>query len=347
MKALFLAGGMGSRLKPLTNDLPKSMVPIMVKPLLERNILKLKECGIDEIIITTCYKAKKFEQYFGDGTKLGVKITYICEDIPLGTGGAIKNAESFFDDTFIILNGDILSNINIQDMIKFHKEKAAAVTIAAVQVENPSDYGVIEYNEDFYAKAFTEKPENLPVKANSINAGIYIFEPSVLKEIPDSEVVSIERETYPLLIKKGYPIAVYKSDEYWIEIGSINKYMQVQQDIFDGVCQIEEFNHQSEDIYIGENTTIPHSTKIIGPAYIGENTKIGPYSTIGPNTIIGSNCKIGVSNTINNSIIWDKISIENNCTFSNIILNSTFTIFKSSIDTVNAENQGIKKNNIL
>ena len=202
MKALFLAGGMGTRLKPLTDDLPKPMVPMMVKPLLERNMLKLKECGVDEIILSTCYKPQKIEEYFGDGTKLGLKIHYICEDIPLGTGGAIKNAEEFFDDTFIIFNADILSDINIMDMMKFHKEKCAAVTIAVTQVKNPSAYGVIEYNDKLYAESFTEKPKLSEIKSNYINAGIYIFEPKVLKEIPDSQVVSIERETYPLAIRK-------------------------------------------------------------------------------------------------------------------------------------------------
>src|SRR5660397_161599 len=143
MKALFLAGGRGTRLRPLTDDLPKPMVPMMVKPLLERNMLKLKDCGVDEIILSTCYKPQKIEEYFGDGTKFGLKINYIREDIPLGTGGAIKNAEEFFNDTFIIFNADILSDINVIDMMKFHKEKCAAVTIAVTQVENPSAYGVI------------------------------------------------------------------------------------------------------------------------------------------------------------------------------------------------------------
>ena len=179
MKALFLAGGMGTRLKPLTDDLPKPMVPMMGKPLLERNMLKLKACGVDEVILSICYKPKKIEKYFGDGTKLGLKIHYICEDIPLGTGGAIKNTEEFFNDTFIIFNADILSDINIVDMMKFHKEKCAAVTIAVTQVENPSAYGVIEYNENLYAESFTEKPKLSEIKSNYINAGIYIFEPNV------------------------------------------------------------------------------------------------------------------------------------------------------------------------
>ena len=282
MKALFLAGGMGTRLKPLTDDLPKPMVPMMGKPLLERNMLKLKDCGVDEIVLSTCYKSQKIEEYFGDGTKFGLKIHYICEDIPLGTGGAIKNTEEFFDDTFIIFNADILSDINIIEMMKFHKEKCAAVTIAVTQVENPSAYGVIEYNENLYAESFTEKPKLSEIKSNYINAGIYIFEPNVLKEIPGSQVVSIERETYPLLLEKGYPIAVYRSDAYWMDIGTTEKYSQAHEDILNGICPLEEINYENKNIFIGENTRIHATAKIIGPAYIGENTKIGAYSIIGP-----------------------------------------------------------------
>jgi mannose-1-phosphate guanylyltransferase len=344
MKALFLAGGMGTRLKPLTDDLPKPMVPMMVKPLLERNMLKLKGFGVDEIILSTCYKPQKIEEYFGDGTKLGLKIHYICEDIPLGTGGAIKNAEEFFDDTFIIFNADILSDINISDMMKFHKEKCASVTIAVTQVKNPSAYGVIEYNKDLYAQSFTEKPKCTDLKSNYINAGIYIFEPNVLKEIPDSQVVSIERETFPQLLKNGYPIAVYKSDAYWMDIGTIEKYVQAHQDILNRDYHLPEIMDKNQNIFIGKNTIIQPSAKIISPVYIGENTKIGAYSTIGPNTVIGNNCKVGTNNIITDSIVWDKMSIANNSLFTSIILSSNFMISKSNTNMSVIATEDLDKN---
>lgn len=344
MKALFLAGGMGTRLKPLTDNLPKPLVPVMVKPILERNMLKLKECGVDEIILSTCYKADKIEKYFGDGAKLGLKIKYICEDTPLGTGGAIKNAAEFFDDTFIIFNADIFSDINITEMIKFHKEKSAAVTIAVTKVENPSKYGVIEYDENLYAKSFTEKPELLEIKSDYINAGIYIFEPNVLKEIPEGEVVSIERETFPQLLQKGYPVAVYKSDAYWMDIGDIEKYNKIHQDILNGTCPLPEFMDENQHVFIGENATIHATAKIIPPVYIGENAKIGAYSTIGPNTVIGNGCRVGISNVIIDSIVWDKMSIQNNSTFSSIILSSDFMICKTVTNTKTIEAEVVNKN---
>jgi len=159
MKALFLAGGLGTRLRPLTNNLPKPMVPIMGKPLLERNIENLKRFGIDEIVLSTCYKPAKIQKYFGDGSRFGVKISYICEDEPLGTAGAIKNAERFFNDTFLVFNADILSDFDISEMIKYHREKGALATIAVTQVDNPSTYGVIEHDENGFITAFKEKPK--------------------------------------------------------------------------------------------------------------------------------------------------------------------------------------------
>lgn len=322
MKALFLAGGMGTRLKPLTDDLPKPMVPMMAKPLMERNMLKLKDCGVDEIILSTSYKPQKIKDYFGDGAKLGLKIHYVCEDIPLGTGGAIKNTQEFFDDTFIIFNADILSNIDITDMLKFHKEKRASVTIAVTRVENPSHYGVIEYNEDLYAESFTEKPKPSEIKSNYINAGIYIFEPDVLKEIPGSKVVSIEREIYPLLLEKGYPIAVYKSKEYWMDIGTIEKYRQAHQDILNGSYPLPEHEENSNGTFIAPNAEIHSTARITAPVYIGENASIEAYSTIGPNTIIGNGCTVGINCKITNSIVWDKINIHNSSDVSGVILNT-------------------------
>jgi len=159
MKALFLAGGLGTRLRPITNDLPKPMVPIMGKPLLERNIERLKSFGIDEIVLSTCYKPHKIDKYFEDGKKFGVKINYITEESPLGTAGAIKNAEDFLGDTFLVFNADILSDIDIADMIRFHKEKGALATIAVTRVDNPSAYGVIEHDDDSFITAFKEKPQ--------------------------------------------------------------------------------------------------------------------------------------------------------------------------------------------
>ena len=280
MKALFLAGGLGTRLKPITNDLPKPMVPIVGKPLLERNIQRLKKIGVDEIVLSTCYKPHKIEKHFGDGRGLGVKIDYITEDVPLGTAGAIKNAESF-DDTFLVFNSDILSDIDISEMIRFHKEKGALATIAVTQVDNPSAYGVIEHDENGFITAFKEKPQPHESSSNLINAGVYIFEPQLLNEIPSGRAVSIERETYPLLLQKGYKMAVYNRCSYWLDLGTPEKYLKAHKDILEGVLHMGGNFFNKNRQFISKTAKIHHSAKIIGPVYIGDEVEVDSLSVIG------------------------------------------------------------------
>lgn len=330
MKALFLAGGMGTRLRPITDDLPKPMVPMMIKPLLESNILKLKECGVDEVVLSTCYKSEVIEEHFGDGTKIGLKINYLREETPLGTGGAIKIAEDFFKETFIIFNADILCDIDILEMMRFHKEKKATVTIATTKVSNPSEYGVIEYDKNLYAETFTEKPKPSEVKSNLINAGIYIFEPNVLTEIPASKNVSIERETFPLLLEKGYPIAVFQSDAYWIDIGNIGKYMQAHNDILSGACPFPGIDKKDNGIFIGENSTIHKTVKLISPVYIGEGVEIEAFATIGPNAVIGNNCVVDENCRLSDSILWDGVLVPSDSILAEAVIVSNEAMLENT-----------------
>lgn len=322
MKALFLAGGKGTRLKPLTNQLPKPMVPIMGKPLLERNMTNLKNCDIREMVLSTCYQPHYIEKYFGDGSRHGLKIHYVCEDVPLGTGGAIKNTEMYYDDSFLIFNSDILSDINLKDMIQYHKDKSAAVTIAVTQVENPSMYGVIEYDKKSYAVSFKEKPQPHELTSNYINAGIYVFQPEVLKEIPSGRVVSVEREIFPLLLQKGYKIAVYKGGSYWMDIGTPEKYLQSHKDIMSGKCKVYEIDFSCQDVHKGCNVSIHSTAKILGPAYIGEYVEIGAYATIGPNTVIGNHSKIGAGSRVIGSVVWDNVVVGSGSSLYNSIVAS-------------------------
>lgn len=311
MKALFLAGGMGTRLKPLTDEIPKPMVPIMNKPLLERNMANLRKCGISEIVISTCYKSKYIKEYFGDGSKFGLKIEYVSEDIPLGTGGAIKMTGDLFDDTFLVFNADIICNMDFIDLVKFHKSKSAAVTIAVTRVDNPSAYGVIEYDQNDYAISFTEKPEAGEIKSNYINAGVYVIEPEILKKIPGDRPVSVERETFPALLQKGSKVAVYKSCSYWMDIGTPEKYLQTHDDIMTGACQISGVDFNSQSVVKDGKSMIDATAKIIGPVFIGNNVKIGAYTTIGPNAVIGDNSWIHTGGSVIESVLWNNVDIGN------------------------------------
>ena len=309
MKALFLAGGMGTRLRPLTSELPKPMVPIMNRPLLERSMMNLLKCGINEIVISTCYKSKYIRDYFGDGSKFGLKIEYVNEDIPLGTGGAIKKTEDLYNDTFLVFNADILCNMDFMDLVNFHKSQSAAVTIAVTKVKNPSAYGVIEYDKNNYALSFTEKPTGTQIKSNYINAGVYVIEPDVLKEIPDNRAVSVEREIFPLLLEKGYKVAVYKGCSYWMDIGTPEKYLQTHEDIMTGDCRISGVHFSGGNVFKDGKSIIDTTAIITGPVYIGDNVKIGANATVGPNTVIGDNVCIHGGSSVVDSVLWNNVDV--------------------------------------
>ncbi|MCI1964543.1 MAG: NDP-sugar synthase [Oscillospiraceae bacterium] len=309
MKALFLAGGKGTRLRPLTDHLPKPMVPVMGRPLLERSIEELQDCDVNEVVFSTCYRADDIQKYFSLNREQGPRIQYVCEDMPLGTGGAIKNCADYFDDTFLIFNSDIVSNLDLKDLIRFHKAKHADVTIAATRVPNPSSYGVIEYDEFGFATSFTEKPKPGEEKSDYINAGIYVFEPKILDLIPSKRVVSIEKEIFPALLKNGYKIAVYRGGSYWIDIGTPEKYVRVHADIFSGLCRVPENNFMTNHVFAGGKAEIHGTAKIIGPVWFGENVRIGANVTIGPNVVVGSGFQSGRGCVVSNSILWNDVSI--------------------------------------
>lgn len=328
MKALFLAGGKGIRLQPLTNGIPKPMVPILNKPLLERTMLHLKKSGIREIIISSCYQPKKIKDYFRDGKQLGLNIQYVVEDIPLGTGGAIKNTEDFFDDTFVVFNSDILCDIDMQKMMDYHKRSHALATIAVTEVQNPSAYGVIESDKRGYAVSFVEKPEAESITSHFINAGIYIFEPEIFKEISLDGPVSVERVTFPKLLVNGQKIAVYKDDSYWIDIGTLEKYKQVHKDILDGKCKMVDCNTSGSGINLGRNVKIHPGAKIMAPVYIGDNVVIGAKAVIS-NSVIGDNVSVGAASRIIESVIWDDVNISSDVRLTKTIITSNCGINKN------------------
>lgn len=309
MKALFLAGGLGTRLKPITDNLPKPMVPIMGKPLLERNIEKLKRHGVDEILLSTCYKPEIIENYFGDGSKLGVKISYITENEPLGTAGAIRNAAKYIDSTFLVFNADILSDIDITEMVRLHRERGAQATIAVTRVANPSAYGVIEHDEKGFVTAFKEKPKPHETRSNLINAGTYIFEPEILNEIPAGRAVSVERETYPLLLEKGYRIAIYDRCSYWLDLGTPEKYLKAHKDILRGYHTLQGLEFDENRQYISPTARISRRAKVIGPVYIGDNVVVSPFAFIGPDTVLGDGSIVGMGAKVIGSVVWNDAQV--------------------------------------
>jgi len=300
---ILLVGGMGTRLKPLTNQTPKPMLPVGGLPVTERQLLAAKKAGIETVILATSYLSEVFTPYFGDGSKWGMKLLYAVESEPLGTGGAIRNAAALVADSgeeFVIFNGDVLSGHNISAQINFHRANSADATLHLIEVGDARAFGCVPTDSNGRVIDFLEKMEN-PV-TNAINAGCYVFNASVISQIPAGEVVSIERETFPQLIKSGRPVFGYNEQSYWLDIGTPAALFQGSRDI------VGEGFLAGSGSKIGVRSAISGGTSIGQGSTIGANCKID-NSIIGDGVVIGDGCTIADSFILHNSEIPDNSNI--------------------------------------
>lgn len=314
MKAIILAGGLGTRLRPLTYNTPKSLVPVLNRPFLEYVLLRLKKHGVDEVILALSHLAPPVEACFGDGSRLGVKIRYVLEKSPLGTAGAVKNAAELVSGSFFVLNGDIFSDLDFSVMLAFHRQNKARATIALTPVDNPTAYGLIETEADGKVIRFLEKPRPEEVTTNMINAGTYVLEPGVLDMIPATQEYSFERQLFPSMLAAGEAVYAFPSPGYWIDIGNPEKYSQLNFDLLSGKGGQYGFSHGNE-IIIGSDCRIHPTAVLKGPVLVGDNCTIGKEAAITGPTVIDQDCLIGDRAAISFSVIWQKVTIGNGCRF--------------------------------
>ena len=292
MKAILLAGGKGTRLRPLTIHTPKPIVPIFNRPFLHYQIDLLKQVPeIDEVILSLNYQPRRIEEIFGDGSDLGIKIRYVVEPAPLGTAGAIKYAGDKLTESVVVFNGDVLTQIDLAAVIRLHRERQARATIVLTPVDNPTAYGLVETDAAGNIQRFLEKPKPEEITTNHINAGIYVLEPDTFDRIPSDVPWSIERSYFPSLIERGETFVAYVYDGYWIDIGTPEKYMQVHRDIMDGRFVAPPFAGLTSPRRASRRTpaskTAPPSKD---PCFIDEGVlvkagaRVGPYSVIGRQT---------------------------------------------------------------
>ena len=327
MKAVILVGGEGTRLRPLTCSIPKAMVPIVNRPFLEHMIDYLKEHAIDDIILALWYLPHPIQSYFGDGSSFGVKLTYVVESFPLGTAGAVKNVEEHLDETFFVFNGDIFTDIDLTQMMEFHRESGSKVSIALTPVEDPTIYGVVETDSGGRVKRFIEKPRREEAPSNMINAGAYIIEPEVLGHVPPGLSFTFERELFPLLLEIGDPVYGYPSDAYWIDIGTPEKYLKLHHDLLAGrVKKTFPGERAGEGIWVEEGCNIHPSAQLVGPIVIGRNCLIGPYAWITGPAIMGQGCTIGEHALIDGAILWRNVRIGTRVTLRNCVVAESVSI---------------------
>lgn len=308
MKAIILVGGEGTRLRPLTTAIPKPMLPVVNRPFIEHVIIGLAECGIDEVILSAGYKPQVFDSHLGDGSDFGIKISYVTEEAPLGTGGAAKNASGRIDDTFMVLNGDILSGVDYPALIEFHKNNKAAATLTLTRVEDPTQYGLVTLNENARVTGFTEKPGWNEVTTDLVNAGIYILEPSVMAGCEQGRLCSFERQIFPGLLENKEPVFGFVTDAYWLDIGTPAKYLQAHHDILMGKMQVAiDGKKNAGGVWIGDSTEIDPKADVIGPSIVGAGTKVGSGAIVRGLTTIGPGCVIGEGAVLDGCVLHEGV----------------------------------------
>jgi len=310
MKAIIMAGGEGSRLRPLTCDLPKPMVPLVNRPVMHYSIELLKKYGIRDIGATLQYLPDEIISYFQDGSEYGVNLKYFIEDKPLGTAGSVKNACEFLDEPFIVVSGDALTDINLKKAIDFHIQHKSKATLVLKSVRVPLEYGVVVTDDEGKIKRFLEKPNWGEVFSDTVNTGIYILEPEVLDYLEKDKKYDFSQDLFPRLLKENQPLYGYITDEYWCDIGNAQTYSSSHWDMLDGKVSLPIFGRRiMEGVWVGEGVEIDSSAHIEGPCCIGDYTRIRANACIGPYSVIGAYCDIDSDASIKRSILWDHARI--------------------------------------
>jgi mannose-1-phosphate guanylyltransferase / phosphomannomutase len=289
MKAVVMAGGEGTRLRPLTSNQPKPMVPIVGKPCIEHILELSRRHGIEDVIVTVAFLPQAIRSYLGDGNSLGMNIEYSVEESPLGTAGSVGLARDRLDETFLVISGDALCDFDLTKLVEFHKEKGAAATIALKSVENPLEFGIVVTDSDGRVERFLEKPSWSQVFSDTINTGVYVIEPEVLKHVPTDRPYDFSKELFPLLLEMGRPIFGFVADGYWQDIGNLTQYRQANFDALDSRVQLEIPGVRIRgNVFVGEGVEIDDFDRIEAPAFIGNYCRIGTDATVGPYSVLSS-----------------------------------------------------------
>ena len=322
MKAILLAGGKGTRLRPLTIHTPKPIVPIFNRAFLHYQIDLLRQVPeIDEIILSLNYQPRRIEEIFGDGSGLDIRIRYVVEPAPLGTAGAVKYAGDNLTGSVVVLNGDVLTQIDLAAVIRLHRERRARATIVLTPVENPTAYGLVETDADGNVRRFLEKPRPDEVTTNHINAGIYVLEPDTFDRIPSAVPWSIERSYFPSLVERRETFVAYIYDGYWIDIGTPDKYVQVHRDIMDGRFAAPPFLGVAPPrASVSPEARIEAGATIEGPCFIDEGVLVRAGARVGPYSVIGRQTQIEERASIEGAIIWPNCRVSEEAVVRNAIL---------------------------
>lgn len=322
MKAVIMAGGFGTRLRPLTCNIPKPMAPMLNRPMMEHIIELLKRHGITDLIATLYYQPEVISNYFDDGRRFGVSLQYLRAEADFGTAGSVRNAKEFLDQRFVIISGDVFTDFDLSAAVRYHEEKKAKATIVLTHAPNPLQFGVVLTKDDGKITRFLEKPSWGEVFSDTINTGIYILEPEVLDLIPHKEEFDFSKNLFPILLEQKMGLYGYIADGYWKDVGNLNEYQDAHTDALRGLVKAVIPGEKRGNVYVGANAKIEAEAKnLTGVIIVGKNTHIHSDVTI-TNSVIGDDCEIFPGSVIRNSIIWNGTKIGVNVEISSGVVGS-------------------------
>jgi len=314
MKGLILAGGKGTRLRPLTLNTPKPIVPVANRPFLLYQLDLMKSAGIGEIILSLSYQPRQIEDLLKDGADFDLLVRYAVEGAPLGTAGAFRHARAWIDGPTVVFNGDILTSVDLPAVMQAHQSRGSIATLVLTEVEDPTAYGLVECDETGRIRRFLEKPGMDEVTSRTINAGVYVLEPEVLDQIPEGQPFSFERELFPNLLKEGKPMYGVVSDRYWIDIGSPTKYLEVHRDIIHGRFRSPGIPQGvAPDVLNASGARVDSISIVADGVAIGEGARIEA-------SVIGTNCKIDANAHVVDSVVWSGNTIDRDARIESSII---------------------------
>lgn len=328
IKAVVMAGGEGSRLRPITAHRPKPLVPIGNQPIMEHIIGLLKRHGIEEIVATIHYLADEIQSYFDDGADFDVRMHYSVEDTPLGTAGSVKKAEALLrGGTFIIVSGDALTDCDLTQALEFHRSKKSLATLILYRVPNPLEFGVVITDEEGRIQRFLEKPSWSEVFSDTVNTGMYILEPEVFDTMEPGKIYDWSQDIFPRLLQEGKPLYGYVMDGYWCDVGNLTQYRDAQEHLLRGEAHLPvQGIERSEGVWVGANSVIEEGVTLAPPLLIGRNCKIKSGARIGPYTVIGDNSLVETGALVERSVVWDSSYIGAQAAVHSAIIGSKVTI---------------------
>jgi NDP-sugar pyrophosphorylase family protein len=311
LTAVILAGGHGTRLRPLTLNRPKPIVPLLNVPFLAYQLALLRAHGVADVVLSCSYMVDEVRRAMRDGAAWGVRLRYAVEEEPLGTAGGVRNAADLVSERVVVLNGDILTDLDLSAMLAFHADRGAAATIYLTRVPDPSAFGLVELDASGRVRRFVEKPDPAQITTDTINAGVYIIDRALLERIPAGRIMSIEREFFPGLLADAIPFFGWVGDHYWLDIGNADKYRQGQLDLLAGRVRTEvrPDGAGADGVPVGGDIAAESGARVESPVVVGRGCRLAPDSRVGPDAVLGADCAVAAKAVVERAVLWERVRV--------------------------------------